>query len=127
MQLVTLKCPTCNANIQVNSELTQGTCNYCGATFLIDDEVKKRDQLSEEDGFNFEKGRIRAQKEEEERQRAENIRLAQEEFKRRQLAEQERLANVNKSYKIGFIKMLILSAAVVCGVGLIYLIAYFLR
>lgn len=117
MQLITLKCPTCNANIEVNSELTQGTCNYCGATFLIDDEVKKRNQLSEEEGFNFEKGRIRAQKEEEQR-------VAQEKFRRQchqeQLAEQERLANINKSYKNGFIATLVIVAVVVCGGFLVY-------
>lgn len=122
MQLISLKCPTCNANIEVNSELTQGTCNYCGATFLIDDEAKRRSQLSEEEGFNFEKGRIRAQKEEEQR-------VAQEKFKEQQhkerIAEQERLENINKSYKKGLITTFVIVAVVVGGGFLIYLMGMF--
>lgn len=69
MKLITLECPYCNANIEVNAELTQGTCNYCGRSFLIENELKKRREMSEQDGYDFEKGRIRAKKEEEQNEK----------------------------------------------------------
>ena len=38
MKLVKLTCPNCNAKLEVNSEMKQFTCNYCGTTTLLDDE-----------------------------------------------------------------------------------------
>lgn len=69
MKLISLECPYCNANIEVNAELTQGTCNYCGRSFLIENELKKRREMSEQDGYDFEKGRMKAKKEEEQREK----------------------------------------------------------
>ncbi len=43
MKLVTLSCPKCNAQLQVNEDLTHAICNYCGYHFLIDDESQKVD------------------------------------------------------------------------------------
>ncbi len=43
MKLVTLSCPNCNAQLQINMELKQAVCNYCGHQFLIDDERQKVD------------------------------------------------------------------------------------
>ena len=43
MKLITLSCPKCNAQLQVNQDLTHAICNYCGYHFLIDDEAKKVD------------------------------------------------------------------------------------
>ena len=40
MRIVDLKCPECNAPLQVNIELEQATCNYCGNCFPIEDESK---------------------------------------------------------------------------------------
>ena len=67
MKLISLTCPNCGAEIEVNTELTKGACNFCGKTFLIEDEILKGKQFLEQDGYNFEKGRIKAQKEEKER------------------------------------------------------------
>lgn len=41
MKLVSLKCPSCGADLKINSELKQFTCNFCGTTSLLDDETKK--------------------------------------------------------------------------------------
>lgn len=35
MKVVKLKCPECNANLEVNSDLENITCNYCGATHFF--------------------------------------------------------------------------------------------
>ena len=44
MKLVKLKCPQCNANLEVNNDLTMAVCNYCGCSFYIDDEQVKQSQ-----------------------------------------------------------------------------------
>ena len=38
MRLVELQCPNCGAQLQANDELQRCTCNFCGHTFLIDNE-----------------------------------------------------------------------------------------
>lgn len=43
MKLVTLSCPNCNAQLQINMELRRAVCNFCGHQFLIDDERQKVD------------------------------------------------------------------------------------
>lgn len=60
MKLITLSCPKCNAQLQINQELTHAICNYCGYHFLIDDEAKKVDiqvRNAREVGREFEYGR----------------------------------------------------------------------
>ena len=59
-----LKCKNCGASLKVNSELAFINCNYCVTNFKLDDEVKhvKIDDM-ELNGYEFEKGRIRAQRE----------------------------------------------------------------
>ena len=42
MKVVKLKCPECNANLEVNSDLENITCNYCGAKVTIEDENESR-------------------------------------------------------------------------------------
>lgn len=42
MKVVKLKCPECNATLEVNSDLENITCNYCGAKVLIDDENESK-------------------------------------------------------------------------------------
>ena len=39
MKLVSLKCPSCGAKLEVNPSLKKYTCNYCGETSLLDDEA----------------------------------------------------------------------------------------
>ncbi len=38
MKLITLACPNCGAKLQVNENLKQANCNYCGYGFLVDNE-----------------------------------------------------------------------------------------
>ncbi len=37
MDLIELKCKKCGGDLQVNSELSEITCNFCGTKMLIDD------------------------------------------------------------------------------------------
>ena len=64
MKLIELRCKNCKAKLVVDEETKEATCNYCGTVFKIDDEVKhiKYDDM-EQSGYEFEKGRIRAQEE----------------------------------------------------------------
>jgi len=64
LKLVELKCKNCGASLKVNPESDEINCKYCQTTFKLDDEVKriKFDDM-EQNGYEFEKGRIRAQKE----------------------------------------------------------------
>ena len=62
MKLISLTCPSCGAKLQVDSERKKAYCTYCGSHLLIDDEVKKvQYENAEQTGYEFEKGRIRAQ------------------------------------------------------------------
>ena len=64
MKLVELKCKNCGATLKVNPEENEITCRYCQTSFKLDDEIKhiKFDDM-EQNGYEFEKGRIRAQEE----------------------------------------------------------------
>lgn len=60
MKLITLSCPKCSAQLQINQELTHAICNYCGYHFLVDDEAQKVDvriQNPREIGRELEYGR----------------------------------------------------------------------
>ena len=57
MKLITLECPNCNASLQVNEELSEAQCNYCGKHFVIDREMLRN---AKQDGYDFEKGRMEA-------------------------------------------------------------------
>lgn len=65
MKLVEMKCENCGAQLKVNIEQKHSYCQLCGAEFLLDDEVQhiKYDDM-EQAGYEFEKGRIKAQQEE---------------------------------------------------------------
>lgn len=64
MKLVDAVCPHCGASLKIDSERKNTVCRYCGASFLIDDEaVHIRYDNAEEAGYEFEKGRQRAQAE----------------------------------------------------------------
>lgn len=67
MKLIALECPKCNAQLEINTELTQATCNYCGCSFLIADEIERKNLDSENAykvGYDFERGRYERQIEE---------------------------------------------------------------
>lgn len=54
MDLIKLKCSNCNAVLEVNSDLNEIVCNYCGSKILIDDEATKKERLSKVE-LNFRK------------------------------------------------------------------------
>ncbi len=64
MKLIELKCKNCGATLKVNSDTNDVTCKYCQTSFKLDDEIQhiKYDNM-EQSGYEFEKGRIRAQQE----------------------------------------------------------------
>ena len=64
MKLIDMTCPHCSAQLKVDADKAQAICEHCGATVLIDEEVQHvQYDNAEEAGYNFEKGRQRAQKE----------------------------------------------------------------
>ena len=66
MKAVSFKCPNCQSTLNVTEGATSVECEYCGSTVAIDDGTVKVDvNLSnqEEAGYQFEKGRQRAQAE----------------------------------------------------------------
>ena len=46
MKLRNFKCPNCNANINVNTNVTKGVCDYCKSEFVIEDETIKIEHIS---------------------------------------------------------------------------------
>ena len=64
MKLVDMVCPHCGAKLQVDPTNNNVECKFCGASFLIDDEIQHvQYDNAEEAGYQFEKGRQRAQTE----------------------------------------------------------------
>lgn len=63
MKLIDMTCPHCGAHLKVNTELQQAYCEHCGALLMIDNEVQQVQFNAEQAGYNFEKGRQRAQAE----------------------------------------------------------------
>lgn len=67
MKLVDISCPSCGAVMSVSESANSVVCDFCGKSFLIDDEVRKVEHSvnnAEQAGYDFERGRIRAAKEE---------------------------------------------------------------
>ena len=67
MKLIDISCPGCGAVMQVSESTQSVVCDFCGKSFLIDDEVKKIEHTvknAEQAGYEFERGRIKAVKEE---------------------------------------------------------------
>ena len=64
MRLIEMTCPKCGAQLQIDADKKQAFCGHCGTEILIDDEVQHiQYDNAEEAGYNFEKGRQRAQAE----------------------------------------------------------------
>ena len=64
MKIVSMVCPKCGASLQVDADQKNLTCSYCGNGLYVDDEVKHvQYDNAEETGYQFEKGRQRAQAE----------------------------------------------------------------
>lgn len=64
MKVVDLTCPGCGARLEVDADKKTAFCGFCGAALPIDDEIQKV-QLdgAEKAGYDFEKGRQKAQAE----------------------------------------------------------------
>lgn len=68
MKLITLTCPKCGAQMEVNTELEAIICNYCGNKMLIDREVVEQKITGGfEFGYQQEQGRLKAQQEEQQK------------------------------------------------------------
>ena len=79
MKLVSLRCPSCGADLKINSELKNGVCNFCGYSFIIDDEIHHIEvdiPNARNAGFEFEQGRIASQESNVAKRREEAKRLA---------------------------------------------------
>lgn len=66
MKLIDLKCPRCGATLKNVRDRNNIVCQYCGNSFVLDDEtkvVRYDSESAEEAGYQFEKGRLRAQNE----------------------------------------------------------------
>lgn len=64
MKLIDTQCPHCGANMRYEEDKKQVNCEFCGATLIVDDETHNlRMSNGEEFGYQFEKGRQRAQAE----------------------------------------------------------------
>ncbi|WP_051197267.1 TFIIB-type zinc ribbon-containing protein [Butyrivibrio sp. XBB1001] len=64
MKLVDVVCPRCGANLKIDTEHEKAFCEYCGAEVLIDDGIQHvKYENAEQAGYDFEKGRQRAQQE----------------------------------------------------------------
>ena len=64
MRLVNFTCPGCGAQLNVDADLKQATCQFCNMSFPIDDEAQHvKFDGAEQAGYDFEKGRQRAQQE----------------------------------------------------------------
>ena len=87
MKLVEMKCKNCGATLNVDADSGKVVCQFCSAEFQIDNEVQhvQYDNMVNS-GYEFEKGRIQAQREEQERIAAQQ-RKEQEEWKRQQEAQ----------------------------------------
>ena len=72
MRLVSMTCPNCGAQLQVDIDRTQVYCENCGTKLLMQDDVHHIVYDNAEDaGYRFEMGRLRAQEEIEKKNRQE--------------------------------------------------------
>ena len=64
MKLLEMKCKNCGALLKVEENAQYINCQYCNTKYKLDDEIQhiKYDDM-EKSGYEFEKGRIRAQQE----------------------------------------------------------------
>lgn len=95
MKLVDMKCPRCGANIKVDSDLNEATCEFCRSSFLLDDEVQhiQFDNM-EQSGYDMEVGRKQATLDEKEKRKEEALQQRREQL----LASQKRRSGFNFNF-----------------------------
>lgn len=73
-KLIDMTCPHCGAALHIDKDLEYAYCQYCGTKFLVKDEtVHIKYDNSEQAGYEYESGKLRAQ----------------EEYRQRRIAEQQ--------------------------------------
>lgn len=98
MKLVSMVCPHCGGKTELSANTKQAVCPFCGANFAIDDEVRYvRFDNSEQSGYDFEQGRMRAQQE------AMDARIAAEQARIQAQQDAERKRNRFVWWVIGWI------------------------
>jgi predicted RNA-binding Zn-ribbon protein involved in translation (DUF1610 family) len=71
MKLVDITCPSCGASLSCDEHSLIVECSYCGKVFYLDDEVQRVEHSvkdAEKLGYDLEKGKLKAQREEKEYQ-----------------------------------------------------------
>ena len=64
MKQISMVCPHCGAPLNTDASAKQVVCEYCGTTSFLVSETKQLEyKNSEQAGYEFEKGRLRAQAE----------------------------------------------------------------
>ena len=64
MKIIETKCPGCGASMSFNSDQKELKCDFCGKALIVDDETQNlKIGNAEELGYQFEKGKQRAQSE----------------------------------------------------------------
>lgn len=66
MKLLNMNCPNCGSKLSINKESRECRCESCGGVFILDDESSTQHikyDNAEEAGYQFEKGRQKAQRE----------------------------------------------------------------
>lgn len=64
MKLIDMTCPHCGGTLKINPDNRNCVCNYCGAKLILDNEtLHLQFDNAYESGYQFEKGRQRAQAE----------------------------------------------------------------
>lgn len=99
MKLIETKCPSCGAEMSVDANRSQVFCSFCGSKLLIDHEkIHVVYDNAGDSGYEFEKGRQRAQAELEQKK----LKAQEEERKkiiRQQQEQQEKAAFFAKKAK----------------------------
>ena len=64
MKLINLTCPNCGAKLEIDGSWQRAFCQYCGSELMVDQDRRRvAFDNAEEAGYQFEKGRQKAQRE----------------------------------------------------------------
>lgn len=126
MKIVQITCPNCGGKLEIDDEKKKDYCQYCGTPIILDDEIKRvHVDVTEEAGYKFEKGRIRAHEEKIQEEQEARIREQQEIKKRREEEiERRRIEQVKRTKetpgKGKASRILLTVTLVIVGVALLF-------